>query len=449
MVFEDRRAAGRKLARRLEYLRGEDVVVVGLPRGGVPVACEVARALEAPMDVIVVRKLGVPGQPELAFAAIGEDDVLVNNDVVIAATGLTNAEMAAVWRSEHAELVRRTDRLRSTCPRVPVAGRTVVVVDDGIATGATARAACQVARAHGARRVVLAVPVAAGDTVALLHDVADEVLCLEAPSTLGAVGCWYRRFGQTTDDEVEQSLRAAQGSRPPPESLADDSPCVDEDLQIPIRGGRLSGHLTVPQQPVGLVIFAHGSGSGRHSPRNRFVAEVLNRSGLGTLLSDLLTPEEESNRALVFDIGLLSDRLLDITVWITARGDIGGPAIGYFGASTGAAAALRAAADAPVPIAAVVSRGGRPDLAGSALAAVRAPTLLIVGGHDDTVLRLNQVAEQQMMCRTELRIVPGATHLFAEPGALEQVAELACEWLVTYFSAPGQLGADDGADVPR
>ncbi len=440
MLFDDRRDAGRQLARRLEYLRGEDAVVVGLPRGGVPVAFEIAQALDAPLDAIVVRKLGVPYQPELAFGAIGEDDVLVINDNVVAHTKLTPEEMATVERREREELARRVELLRRTRPRVPLAGRTVIVVDDGIATGATARAACQVARAHGARRVVLAVPVAPGDTLAMLKDESDELICLHTPTRFGAVGFWYRRFGQVRDTEVTELLRrSSDHPRELQPGSASDPPLCDDEVRFRAGEVELTGHLTIPENPIGMVVFAHGSGSSRHSPRNRYVAEVLNRSGLGTLLFDLLTVDEEGYRARVFDVELLSRRLIEATVRLTGRDEAAGLRIGYFGASTGAAAALRAAAAPDVQIAAVVSRGGRPDLAGPALAAVRAPTLLIVGGDDHAVLELNRRAAQEMSCETALEVVPGATHLFMEPGALEQVAELARDWLV------GRLSPEPGA----
>lgn len=430
MVFDDRRDAGRQLAARLTYLRDEDAVVRGLPNGGVPVAYEVARGLDAPLDVIVVRKLGVPYQPELAFGALGEGDVRVLDEAVLSSTGLDRAETEMVEKRERRELVRRVDRLRRARPRIPATGRTVVVVDDGMATGATARAACQVAWAHGAQRVVLAVPVATRDTVTVVRDVADEVICLEVPTWLGAVGGWYRRFDHVPDSEVELLLRAAARQLDPPRGPGDDPPRHDEEVVVSIRGGQLAGHLAIPANPLGLVVFAHGSGSSRHSPRNRFVAEVLNRAGLATLLVDLLTADEEKTRARVFDIELLARRLLEVTHWTTARAELAALRLGYFGASTGAAAALRAAADPGVTITAVVSRGGRPDLAGPALGAVYAPTLLIVGGDDLQVLELNRSAARQIPGDTELVVVPGATHLFAEPGALERVAELAREWLV-------------------
>ena len=182
------------------------------------------------------------------------------------------------------------------------------------------------------------------------------------------------------------------------------------------------------------MVFAHGSGSGRHSPRNRYVAEVLNRAGLATLLFDLLTPDEERNRANVFDIELLARRLVDVTGWLTSQPDTASLPVGYFGASTGAGAALVAAADPSVKVAAVVSRGGRPDLAGESLTKVRAPTLLIVGGYDEVVLDLNRRAGSVMPGTREIVVVPRATHLFEESGSLEQVAELARDWFTNHLS---------------
>lgn len=197
---------------------------------------------------------------------------------------------------------------------------------------------------------------------------------------------------------------------------------------------RLPGHLTVPERSLGVIVFVHGSGSSRFSPRNRYVAGVLNEAGLATLLFDLLTPAEEADRANVFDIRLLADRLVEVTQWLTARPEVEDLPVGYFGASTGAGAALRAAAEPDVDVAAVVSRGGRPDLAAPRLADVRAPTLLVVGGYDDVVEGLNREARSQMTCETRLEIVPGATHLFEEPGTLDQVADLAAGWFVDHMS---------------
>jgi dienelactone hydrolase len=202
-----------------------------------------------------------------------------------------------------------------------------------------------------------------------------------------------------------------------------------------IRAGavRLPGTLAWPAHPRGVVLFAHGSGSSRQSPRNRFVAERVRHAGLATLLFDLLTPEESADRENVFDIELLADRLVAASTWTAQQPETDGLPQGYFGASTGAGAALRAAAMSPGPIGAVVSRGGRPDLAGDALPHVRAPTLLIVGGRDEVVIGLNREAQARLTCPTRLMIVPGATHLFDEPGTLEQAAGWAAEWFAHHL----------------
>jgi putative phosphoribosyl transferase len=208
----------------------------------------------------------------------------------------------------------------------------------------------------------------------------------------------------------------------------------DGDILLDVVGATVAGRLTVPRHPRAIVLFAHGSGSSRNSPRNRYVAEELQSAGLATLLFDLLTDAEEADRANVFDITLLASRLSAVTEWVRRATDTAGLPIGYFGASTGAGAALRAAADPRADVFAVVSRGGRPDLAGAAaLGRVRAPVLLIVGGHDEQVLELNRAAAAVIPeCR--IAVVDGATHLFSEPGALEQVAELARQWFVDHLT---------------
>ena len=445
MLFADRADAGRRLAARLEHLRGEPVVVLGLPRGGVPVALEVARALGAPLDVIVVRKLGVPFQPELGMGAVGEDGVQVINRELVRLAGVPANELAAVQAREHAQVEARAARYRVHRAREPLAGRVAVVVDDGIATGSTARAACQVARAHGAARVVLAVPVAPPGWEARIAGAADEMVCVDTPGDFFAIGQFYADFSQATDDEVIACLEraAAPASRPraaaasaadPPARGAEVPGSWGEEVEPAAGEVQLAGYLTVPGNTPGIVVFAHGSGSSRHSPRNRYVARVLNEAGLGTLLFDLLTPEEELNRANVFDISLLARRLTEATGWLRAQPRAAGAAVGYFGASTGAAAALRAAAEPGTGIAAVVSRGGRPDLARPRLAAVTAPTLLIVGGDDEVVLDLNRQAQAELRCENHLAIVPGAGHLFEEPGTLAAAAALARDWFASHLT---------------
>jgi putative phosphoribosyl transferase len=450
MIFRDRAAAGRRLAAELRHLRDDDVVVVGLPRGGVPVAAEVAKALRAPLDVIVVRKLGVPFQPEVGMGAIGENGVRVVNDEMVRLAGVTGRELAAVEARERAELVRRASRFRAGRPRLPLAGRVVVVVDDGLATGSTARAACAVARAEGAARVVLAVPVAAPDWTARLAGVADELVCVETPQPFSAVGQFYADFTQTTDDEVAACLQgSALAVTAAAVAAGDDPPVRDDEVAVEADSVLVGGHLTVPESARGVVVFAHGSGSSRHSPRNHYVAGVLNAAGLATLLFDLLTPREELDRSNVFDIRLLAGRLGEVTRWLRAQPEIDALPVGYFGASTGAAAALHAAADAGPAVAAVVSRGGRPDLAGPRLADVTAATLLIVGGRDRVVLDLNRQAQARLRCEHRLAVVPGATHLFEEPGTLRAAAELARDWFLDHLvPVPAARVRSQGTEAP-
>src|SRR6478752_1465328 len=247
LVFEDRHDAGRHLVGKLDFLRGEDVVVLGLPRGGVPVAAVVAEALRAPLDVIVVRKLGVPFQPELAMGAIGEGGMRVVDRTMVARARVTDEELDAVERRERAVLDARVERLRRGRPRVDLRGRVAVVVDDGIATGSTARVACRVARELGAARVVLAVPVAPADALAHLPE-ADTVVCVSAPRYFRAVGAHYEDFSPTTDDEVAALLeQAARRFRLPDAAGASDGD-TDEDVVIPAGRVSIEGHLRVPDR---------------------------------------------------------------------------------------------------------------------------------------------------------------------------------------------------------
>ena len=441
MRFRDRVDAGRQLASVVQRAAlGPDVVVLGLPRGGVPVAFEVARALGAPLDIIAVRKLGVPFQPELAAGAIGEDGIRVENEEVVQIAALDAADIDRLEQRERPELERRARLYRGERSRVDVTARCAVVVDDGVATGSTARAACQVARAHGAARVVLAVPVASQQAAHALRDVCDDIICVDMPEPFWAVGEWYEDFSQTSDEEVVRLLdlaAARSGGDPPGDPAMPGRAAVSTEVTLAAAGMELAGTLVVPPEPVGTVVFAHGSGSSRHSPRNRYVAGVLNDAGLGTLLIDLLTVEEEIDRAAVFDVELLAARLGDAARWVrTAPGAAGRP-IGFFGASTGAAAALWAASEPGCDVSAVVSRGGRPDLALARLGAVTAPTLLIVGGRDEVVLDLNRQALAELRCPKRLSVVPGATHLFEEPGTLAQVAVLARDWFFESFDGAG------------
>jgi putative phosphoribosyl transferase len=436
-LFADRADAGRQLARTLSHLRGTEVVVLALPRGGVPVAYEVARELHAPLDVIVVSKLGVPFQPEYGFGAVGEGGVRIIDDVVVRRAGLSRPETASVEARERARLDRRLSQLRGGAPPMPLAGRTALVVDDGIATGATARAACLVARARGARRVIVAVPVGGAGAVASLRSEADEVACLRTVSPGCAVGAWYGDFSQVSDAEVAALLGPGPTSADPGGAAP-----ARTEVTVDVAGVQLPGTLAVPSRATGLVVFAHGSGNGRLSPRNQFMAAGLNRAGLGTFLADLLTADEELSRACVFDVALLAVRLKAITRWLGRQPATAAIPVAYFGASTGTAAALAAVTDTPrLQVTAIVSRGGRPDLVGGRLGLVQTPTLLIVGGADKSVLDLNQRARAQLRCESRLTVIPGATRLLEEPGALGQVTDLAGDWFIRNFARMSNIAA--------
>jgi putative phosphoribosyl transferase len=385
----------------------------------------------------------VPFQPELAMGAIGEGGYRVLDRSLVARARISAEEVAAVEERERGVLEDRVTRFRRGRDRVDLHGRIAVVVDDGVATGSTARVAIEVARHLGAARVLLAVPVA--PTEALSDGLgADDIVCVASPRPFYAVGQAYRDFTPTDDDEVVSLLDAAAQQRRGAHTAADVPDC-DVDVEIPVSGVLLKGHLHVPEDATGVVVFAHGSGSSRHSPRNRYVASVLYDAGIGTLLLDLLTPEEERVRANVFDIDLLAGRLVGTLRWLARRTDTGSARLGIFGASTGAAAALVAAAQPGVDVYAVVSRGGRPDLALPWLEHVKAPTLLVVGGADTVVLGLNRQAQARLRCPNRLEVVAGATHLFEEPGTLEEAAGLARDWFTCHLT-PGLAGV---TELPR
>jgi len=403
---------------------GSDTVVLALPRGGVPVAAEIAHELAVPLDVFVVRKLGVPGHEELALGAIASGGVRVLNQGVVDAARMSPEAVERVARRELEEVERREAAYRGGRPPVETAGKRVILVDDGLATGATMRAAVAAVRATGPARIVVAVPIAAASTCEELAREVDEIICLRTPEPFYAVGLWYEDFSQTTDEEVRALL----------EQPAADA--VEYEFTIRVEAGALGGRLAVPAGARGVVLFAHGSGSSRHSPRNRRVADALNDAGLGTLLVDLLTAEEDAvdvaTREHRFDIPLLAGRVLTASDWVERDERTAGLPLGYFGASTGAAAALVAAAER-AQVRAVVSRGGRPDLAGEALERVRAPTLLVAGERDPAVLELNREAAGRMRAETSLEIVPGASHLFEEPGTLDRAITLARDWFVRHL----------------
>ncbi|WIA08422.1 hypothetical protein OEZ85_007860 [Tetradesmus obliquus] len=433
--FANRQEAGEQLGAVLREQLGQqlgqqqELCVFGLVRGGLPVAEPVAAALSAPLDAFVVRKIGAPLQPEFGIGAISEGGHTIINEYAAHAVGATPQELQATTNRESQELARRIQVYRAGHDHLPVEGKTVVVVDDGLATGVTARAALQSLRAKGAGRLVLAVPVGSASTVADMAAaaLADDIVCLSQPRHFRAVGQWYDDFNQTSDAEVVAILKkfAARNAayREAAAAAVPEAAASDE--------AAAASSSAAARAAAGLVIFAHGSGSSRHSPRNRQVAATLNEAGFATLLFDLLSEREAEQRSNVFNIPLLASRLQLAVEWMEVTGKLPhGFPVGFFGASTGGGAALWAAAYLDARVSAVVVRGGRPDLAAAKLPAVTAPTLLLVGGNDYHVLDLNRGALQALGSagQSELVVVPLAGHLFEAPGQLEAVAEAAAEW---------------------
>ena len=433
MRFVDRKDAGRRLASLLLAYRQEEPIVLGLPRGGVVVAAEVAKALAAPLDVWIVRKVGMPNSPEFALGAVAQGGTLYLNRRSMALAGVNAAELEPLIQEKAAEVSDRVRLFRGGRPELRLEGRTVILVDDGLATGSTARAAIEGLREARPGKLVLAVPVAATQSLELFRGLVDDFVCVQATDAMHAIGNWYDVFPQVQDAEVLQLLA--------------------RDISIPAGDVRLGGVLSLPAHPRGLVLFAHGSGSSRFSPRNRQVARLLREQGLATLLFDLLTAEEEAldkqTTELRFNLPLLTRRLLQVTDWTQTMPELSALPLGYFGSSTGAAAALMAAAERPSRVHAIVSRGGRPDLAQDSLMRVRAPALFIVGGEDHPVILLNLRASEQLSAPQAIMIIPGATHLFEEPGALEAVARLGGEWFLRYLGQPPlERGEAEDAQLP-
>ena len=443
--FADREEAGRKLAERLTALELERPVVYALPRGGVPVALEIARGLRAPLDLVMVRKIGSPGQPEVALGAVvgGISPQTVINEDVKRASGADDAYIERERARELREIERRQALYLGSRKPVDPRGRTAIVVDDGLATGATMKAALIAIGRQGATKIVIAIPVAPEQALEDIGAEADLVVCLQPAKRFYGVGAFYRDFHQLTDEETIGLLRQGWAIT----DSAGSGEVVKRQIAVPPLG--LVGDLNVPAEPRGIVLFAHGSGSSRLSPRNVAVAEALNARGFATLLLDLLTPAEAHDRRNVFDIPLLAERVIEAALWISGEPDIADLPLGLFGASTGAGAALLAAAELRDRVAAVVSRGGRPDLAGPRLSEVRSPTLLIVGGDDHQVIELNRKALTAMTCEKLLKIVPGAGHLFEEPGTLEAVTELAGAWFQHYLAPVSYVPEPAAAPLPR
>jgi putative phosphoribosyl transferase len=438
-MFRDRHEAGLCLAAKLTGRFGARPLILALPRGGLPVAAPVAEALDADLDVLVVRKVGAPSNPEYAMGAVGEGGVVVIDRAVCSGLHVSEDEVRRATLQAQTEVARRVRAYRSGLSPLTLTDRDVVVVDDGLATGSTAAAAVNVARRMGARSITLAVPVGSREAVARLRGMVDDLVCLEQPEPFWAVGEHFEDFDQLDDAEVVRIL-----AEHPQRVRLPKRDAMDRDVRIDVGGAYLPGHLAVPPNATGMVVFVHGTGSTRNSPRNLAVASMLRAAGLGTLLFDLVT-EGESQRGLDPGIGVSADRVVAAANWLARQPETATLPMGYLGSSSGAAVALAAAAAAPHLVEAVVSRSGRPDLAREWLSGVQAPTLLIVGSLDQAVVDINRQAQQELRCPHLLEVVRGATHLFEEEGTLTQAAALARTWFLQHLGPQAGMGAQPRA----
>lgn len=403
----------------LSVYRGKKPLILAIPRGAVPMGRAIADALGGELDVALVHKLRAPYQPELANGSIDETGYVYLTDHA-RERELPRSYLETEKNVQLTTLRRRRQQYTMMRPAISLKGRVVIIVDDGIATGSTMLAAIHLARAQKPAKLIVATAVAPRDTIVRIAPLVDDLVCLQTPDEFFAVGEFFRDFSQVTDDDVIALLN--------PQSSSDDDP----EVMIPADGYMLPGSLNIPAKATGIVLFAHGSGSSRRSPRNLAVAKILNSVHIGTLLFDLLTPDEDLDYQTRFNIPLLTRRLLTATHWL-AEGQGKGFHLGYFGASTGAASALMAAVELGSKVRCVISRGGRPDLAIKVLDRVQSPTLLLVGRKDSQVIELNQLAYERLACEKELSVIPGATHLFEEPGTLEEVARQAAVWCQKYL----------------
>lgn len=428
LPFADRSEAGRRLAERVRPHAVNDPIVLALPRGGVPVGAELAGRLTADFDVLVIRKIGLPGHPETGVGAISEDGHVLYDDLALARMRVPRQALSDTVASERGELDRRRRVYRGERPSPRIAGRDCVVVDDGVATGGTARAALRMVRQAGPARLVLAVPVAAPEALEALREEADALVVLTAPDNFRAVGEWYRDFDQLSDGHVISILSERERLHRGP----------DVARAVRIRAGQvyLDGDLTMPTALRGVVVMAFGQGQG--DPRWRATASALQRAGYATLLLDLLTEEEQGpdggGDGGELDTRVLGERLSAAVTWLRRATDAASEPLGVMGSGAAAPAALVTAAERPQDVASVVVHGGRVDHAEPSLAAVRAPTLVLLESGDSFVRELGEWTRGRLGGPSELRVVSGAEQLLRGDLGWRQVAVETLDWFDRHLS---------------
>jgi len=452
--FHDRIEGGRALAGALSAYRGKNVLVLGIPRGGVPVAAEVARELGADLDIVVARKLGAPGQPELAIGAVTANGGRYLNEAYIRELGVSQRYLEQETARKSTEAKDREARLRGRRPAATIEGRTVIVVDDGLATGATMRAALRSVRQRAPARLVMAAPVGAPESCAAMLAEADEVVCPLQPSIFYAVGVHYEEFEPVEDEVVARILETFRTMTSP--GRGDSPRSIEIDFKNSV-GYRLAGTLTVPptSEPVPVVAFAHGMGSGRTSSRNRAIAERLVRSSIAAFMLDFTGHGDSQGAIEEASIERMAQDLAAALDVLKQREEVDAARIGVSGSSSGGVVALVLAAGDPRVKALVlrsVPAGGLESVASN----VHAPTLVIAGSEDWPIVREDEALATLIPAEHDFVVVPGAGHLFEGPGQAERVAELTADWFIAKLGLPGTGGpisahasASEAADASR
>jgi putative phosphoribosyl transferase len=438
-MFRDRADAGRQLGARLVQESLHEPLVLGLGRGGVPVAVKVAEALQAEVDTLTVRRVTHPDRPDVGLGVVTESEVALLDDQLVGLLQLDEAAASALVDAARSQVERQAQAVRAGRARADVAGRDVVLVDDGVSSGLTARLGIKALRRWNVGRIVLALPVASPAALAGLEGLVDRLVCLTHAEAVGVLADCYEDFAEVDDALAGRLLREARARI-----------LTVRQVALPAAGATVAGTLVGPAQPTGVVVVVPGIASAARSPRNVLLARQLASGGLGVLLVDLLDANEAAEGTTAALLASHAERVVGACRWVAStsawavahEGDAQAQLpVGLLASGSGAAAALLAVGRHGADVAAIVARDGRPDLADDVLGQVSVPTLLVVGGRDERGERLALAATYRLHGPAEVAVVAGASALFEEPGALAEVGRKAAAWFARHLSNPADAAA--------